>query len=133
MRSVGPAFRLGSRLDGGQPALTGAAAWPRRRRCRAPDVPARIAAMERPIAYDKLAREDRFVRMRARRVAEVRMEQGLPVFPDFSPRESIRERVHGILVGVLEAMEGNERTIYIFHDAPWKLTMYIALTVWVET
>ena len=34
--------------------------------------------MERPIAYDKLAREDRFVRMRARRVGEIRMEQGLP-------------------------------------------------------
>lgn len=27
--------------------------------------------MERPIAYDRLAREDRFVRMRVRRLAEI--------------------------------------------------------------
>ena len=47
--------------------------------------------MERPIAYDRLAREDRFVRMRARRVAEIRMEQGLPPLPDLSSHESIRE------------------------------------------
>jgi hypothetical protein len=40
--------------------------------------------MERPIAYDKLAREDRFVRMRARRVGEIRAEQGLPRMPDLS-------------------------------------------------
>ena len=31
--------------------------------------------MDRPIAYDKLAREDRFVRMRARRVGELKVEQ----------------------------------------------------------
>jgi len=48
--------------------------------------------MERPIAYDKLAREDRFVRMRARRVGELRAEQGLPPMPDLSSTESIRER-----------------------------------------
>lgn len=57
--------------------------------------------MERPIAYDKLAREERFVRMRARDVAERRVEQGLPTFPGLATRESIRERVHGILVGEL--------------------------------
>src|SRR5947208_452525 len=52
--------------------------------------------MDRPIAYDKLAREDRWVRMRAREVAELKVEQGLPPFPDLSTRDSIRERVHGI-------------------------------------
>jgi hypothetical protein len=57
--------------------------------------------MDRPIAYDKLAREDRFVRMRARRVGEIRAEQGLPRMPDLASVESIRERVHGILVGEL--------------------------------
>ena len=33
--------------------------------------------MERQIAYDKLAREDRFVRMRAREVAQLKVDQGL--------------------------------------------------------
>ena len=37
--------------------------------------------MERPIAYDKLAREDRFVRMRAREVAQLKVEQGLAAVP----------------------------------------------------
>ena len=34
--------------------------------------------MERLIAYDKLAREDRLVRMRAREVAQLKVDQGLP-------------------------------------------------------
>jgi hypothetical protein len=37
--------------------------------------------MQKFLAFDKLAREDRFIRMRARRVAELRVEQGLPPFP----------------------------------------------------
>ncbi len=89
--------------------------------------------MERPIAYDKLAREDRFVRMRARRVAEIRMEQGLPPFPDLSSLEAIRERVHGVLVGELQAMEGAGRTVYDFPDAPWEFTMDMARQVWDES
>src|SRR5574342_819173 len=89
--------------------------------------------MERPIAYDKLAREDRFVRMRARRVGEVRAEQGLPVMPDFSSVESFRERVHELLVGELQAMEGAGRTVYDFPDAPWEFTMDMARQVWDES
>src|SRR5438034_11300579 len=67
--------------------------------------------MERPIAYDKLAREDRWVRMRAREVAELKIEQALPPFPDLSTRDSIRERVHGILVGEMQAMRSEERRV----------------------
>ncbi|HEV8309520.1 MAG TPA: DUF455 family protein [Methylomirabilota bacterium] len=89
--------------------------------------------MDRPIAYDKLAREDRFVRMRARRVAELRVAQGLPPFPDLASRESIRERVHGILVGELQAMEGAGRSVYDFPDAPWEFTMDMARQVWDES
>ena len=89
--------------------------------------------MDRPIAYDKLAREERFVRMRARDVAERRVEQGLPPFPGLSDRESIRERVHGILVGELQAMEGAGRTVYDFPDAPWEFTMDMARQVWDES
>ena len=55
--------------------------------------------MERPIAYDKLAREDRLIRMRARDVAQLKIEQGLPPFPDLLSRDAIKERVHGIMVG----------------------------------
>jgi uncharacterized ferritin-like protein (DUF455 family) len=91
------------------------------------------ATMERPIAYDKLAREDRFVRMRARDVAARRVEQGLPPFPGLATRESIRERVHGILVGELQAMEGAGRTVYDFPDAPWEFTLDMARQVWDES
>jgi uncharacterized ferritin-like protein (DUF455 family) len=89
--------------------------------------------MNPPIAYDKLAREERFVRVRARDVAGRRVEQGLPPFPDLSTRESIRERVHGILVGELQAMEGAGRTVYDFPDAPWEFAMDMARQVWDES
>jgi uncharacterized ferritin-like protein (DUF455 family) len=89
--------------------------------------------MDRPIAYDKLAREDRFVRMRSREVAQLKTEQGLPPFPDLMTRESIKERVHGIMVGELQAMEGAGRTVYDFPDAPWEFTMDMARQVWDES
>jgi uncharacterized ferritin-like protein (DUF455 family) len=89
--------------------------------------------MERLIAYDKLAREDRFVRMRARDVAQLKIEQGLPPFPDLSTPESVKERVHGIMVGEMQAMEGAGRTVYDFPDAPWEFTMDMARQVWDES
>jgi uncharacterized ferritin-like protein (DUF455 family) len=85
------------------------------------------------IAYDKLARDDRFVRMRAREVAQLKVEQGLPPFPDLLTPESIKERVHGIMVGELQAMEGAGRTVYDFPDAPWEFTMDMARQVWDES
>src|SRR2546428_9769276 len=89
--------------------------------------------MERPIAYDKLAREERFVRKRARDIAELRMAQGLSPMADLASRESIRERVHGILVGELQAMEGAGRTVCDFPDAPWEFTLDMARQVWDES
>src|SRR5437762_7067642 len=89
--------------------------------------------MERPIAYDKLAREDRWVRMRAREVAELKIAQGFPPFADLSSPDSIRERVHGILVGEIQAMEGAGRTVCDFPDAPWEFTMDMARQVWDES
>jgi uncharacterized ferritin-like protein (DUF455 family) len=89
--------------------------------------------MGQPIAYDKLAREDRFVRMRPRDVAELRVEQGLPPFPGLVGGEAMRERVHGILVGELQAMEGAGRTVYDFPEAPWEFTMDMARQVWDES
>jgi uncharacterized ferritin-like protein (DUF455 family) len=89
--------------------------------------------MERPIAYDKLARDERFVRRRARDLAEMRAEQGLPPMADLASREAIRERVHGILVGELQAMEGAGRTVCDFPDAPWEFTLDMARQVWDES
>src|SRR5213596_2340504 len=89
--------------------------------------------MERPIAYDKLAREERFVRKRARDIAELRMAQGLSPMADLASRESIRERVHGILVGELQAMEGAGRTVCDFPDAPWEFSLDMARQVWDES
>jgi len=89
--------------------------------------------MERPIAYDKLAREERFVRKRGRDIAELRMAQGLSPMADLASRESIRERVHGILVGELQAMEGAGRTVCDFPDAPWEFTLDMARQVWDES
>jgi uncharacterized ferritin-like protein (DUF455 family) len=90
--------------------------------------------MQKFLAHDKLAREDRFVRMRARRVAEIRIEQGLPPFPDMHDIESLRNRIHGILVGEMQAMEGAGRTVCDFTDeVPWAFTMDMARQVWDES
>src|SRR5947209_17174952 len=89
--------------------------------------------MERPIAYDKLAREERFLRKRARDIAERRRAEGLWPMADLASRESIRERVHGILVGELQAMEGAGRTVCDFPDAPWEFTLDMARQVWDES
>jgi uncharacterized ferritin-like protein (DUF455 family) len=99
------------------------------------DVPAsdQEDPMERLIAFDKLARDDRFVRMRARDVAQIKVDQGLPPFPDLASRESIKERVHGIMVGELQAMEGAGRTVFDFPDAPWEFTLDMARQVWDES
>src|SRR5262249_35347658 len=89
--------------------------------------------MERRTASDKPAREDRLGRMRAREAAELKVAQGLPPFPDLSSRESIKERVHGIMVGELQAMEGAGRSVCDFPDAPWEFTMDMARQVWDES
>src|SRR4029453_16927563 len=91
------------------------------------------APMDRPIAYDKLAREERFVRMRGREVAELKVARVLPPFPDLSSHESIKERVHGIMVGELQAMEGAGRSVCDFPDAPWDFTMDMARQTWDES
>ena len=89
--------------------------------------------MQRPIPYDKLAREERFVRRRVRQITELRTTQGLPAFVHLSSHEAIRERVHGILVGEMQAMEGAGRTVCDFPDAPWEFTMDMARQVWDES
>src|SRR5437016_10722809 len=89
--------------------------------------------MERQIAFDKLAREDRMVRRSAREVAESKISQCLPPFPGLSSRDSIKERAHGIMVGEMQAMEGAGRTVYDFPDAPWEFSLDMARQVWDES
>jgi hypothetical protein len=47
-------------------------------------------------------------------------------FPGLATREQMRDRVHGILVGEMQAMEGAGRTVYDFPDAPWEFTLDMA-------
>ena len=68
-----------------------------------------------------------------RDLAAIKVDQGLPPFPDLLSRDSIKERVHGIMVGELQAMEGAGRTVYDFPDAPWEFTMDMARQVWDES
>src|SRR5258705_746064 len=71
--------------------------------------------------------------MRPRGAPDVKGARGLPRCPDLSSRESIKERVHGIMVGELQAMEGAGRTVCDFPDAPWEFTMDMARQVWDES
>src|SRR2546422_1476488 len=89
--------------------------------------------MERPTAYDRRAGGAGGVRTRPGGGAERKSEQALPPFPDLSTRDSIRERVHGILVGEMQAMEGAGRTVCDFPDAGWESTMDMARQVWDES
>src|SRR4029453_3614795 len=86
-----------------------------------------------PTPYDNLARADRFVRMRARDVAELKVAQGLPPFPDLSTRESIKDRGHGSMGGERQGREGAGRPVCDFPDAPWEFTMDMARQVWDES
>src|SRR5256712_8914363 len=61
------------------------------------------------------------------------MAQGLSPMADLASRESIKERIHGILVGELQAMEGAGRTVYDCPDAPWEFTLDMARQVWDES
>src|SRR6202022_4250243 len=74
-------------------------------------------AMQKMISADRLARPDNFVLMRARRMREIREEQGLDdrVLP--FDEEALRVRLHGIFAGELQAMEAAGRTLFDFPDA----------------
>ena len=67
--------------------------------------------MQRMIPVERLAREDRFVLMRARKVREIREEQGLDdrVLP--FDEEALRTRLHGIFCGEVQAMEAAGITV----------------------
>src|SRR6202035_3455529 len=74
-----------------------------------------------------------FVLMRARRMREIREEQGLDdrVLP--LDEEALRVRLHGIFAGELQAMEAAGRTLFDFPDAPWEFQLDMARQVWDES
>src|SRR5712691_1865681 len=89
--------------------------------------------MQRMIPVERLAREDRFILMRARRMREIREEQGLDdrVLP--FDIEALRARLHGIFTGEIQAMEAAGRTLFDFPDAPWEFQLDMARQVWDES
>src|SRR6202166_4394982 len=88
--------------------------------------------MKKMIPADRLARPDNFVLLRARRMREIREEQGLDdrVLP--FDQEALRVRLHGIFAGELQAMEAAGRTLFDFPDAPWEFQLDMARQVWDE-
>ncbi|HVA83782.1 MAG TPA: DUF455 family protein [Candidatus Binataceae bacterium] len=89
--------------------------------------------MQKMIPADRLARPDNFVLIRARRMREIREEQGLDdrVLP--FDEEALRVRLHGIFAGELQAMEAAGRTLFDFPDAPWEFQLDMARQVWDES
>jgi len=85
------------------------------------------------IPVEKLAREDRFVLLRARKVREIREEQGLEgrVLP--FDEEALLARLHGIYTGEVQAMEAAGRSLFDFPDAPWEFQLDMARQVWDES
>jgi uncharacterized ferritin-like protein (DUF455 family) len=89
--------------------------------------------MQKMIPADRLARPDNFVLLRARKMREIREEQGLDdrVLP--FDEEALRVRLHGIFAGELQAMEAAGRTLFDFPDAPWEFQLDMARQVWDES
>ena len=89
--------------------------------------------MQKFIPVDKLAREDRFVLLRSRKVREIREEQGLEGRVRPFDEEALRARIHGIFTGEVQAMEAAGRTLFDFPDAPWEFQLDMARQVWDES
>src|SRR5260370_32466638 len=89
--------------------------------------------MQRMIPVERLAREDRFILMRARKVREMREEPGLGDRVVPSDEEALRARLHGIFCGEVQAMEAAGRTLFDFPDAPWEFQLDMARQVWDES
>src|SRR6202051_4489941 len=89
--------------------------------------------MQKMIPADRLARPDNFVLLRARRMREIREEQGLDDRVLRFDQEALRVRLHGIFAGELQAMEAAGRTLFDFPDAPWEFQLDMARQVWDES
>jgi uncharacterized ferritin-like protein (DUF455 family) len=89
--------------------------------------------MQKMIPVDRLAREDRFIQMRGRRVREIREEAGLDSQIVPFDHEALRARIHGILMGEVQAMEAAGRTLFDFPDTPWEFQLDMARQVWDES
>jgi uncharacterized ferritin-like protein (DUF455 family) len=89
--------------------------------------------MQRMIPVERLAREDRFVLVRARKAREIREEQDLDDREMPFDEEALRARIHGIFCGEMQAMEAAGRTLFDFPDAPWEFQLDMARQVWDES
>jgi uncharacterized ferritin-like protein (DUF455 family) len=89
--------------------------------------------MKRLIPVERLAREDRFVLVRARKAREIREEQALDEREMPFDEEALRARLHGIFCGEVQAMEAAGRTLFDFPDTPWEFQLDMARQVWDES
>ena len=77
--------------------------------------------MQRMIPVERLAREDRFVLVRARKAREIRENSRSTIRDLPFDEEALRARLHGIFCGEVQAMEAVVTgTLFDFPDAPWE-------------
>src|SRR4029453_19507947 len=89
--------------------------------------------MQKFLQKDQLAREEHIQYIPARKIFEIRAEQNLPPMAlPTTDADFLQNRMHGICVGEIEAMEGAGRTGCDFEDVPWEFTLDMARQVWDE-
>src|SRR4029453_3630774 len=90
--------------------------------------------MQKFLQKDQLAREEHIQYIPARKIFEIRAEQGLPqVALPTTDADFLQNRMHGICVGEIEAMEGAGRTGGGFGDVRGEFTLEMARQVWDES
>lgn len=90
--------------------------------------------MQKFLRKEQLAREDHILYIPGEKVGRIRAEQGLsPMSLPNQDADFFQNRLHGICVGEIEAMEGAGRTVCDFDEVPWEFTMDMARQVWDES
>ena len=90
--------------------------------------------MQKFLQKDQLAREEHILYIPGAKIFEIRAEQGLPQLAlPTTDADFLQNRMHGICVGEIEAMEGAGRTVCDFEDVPWEFTLDMARQVWDES
>ena len=90
--------------------------------------------MQRFLNKDQLAREEHILHVPGEKVFRIREEQGLPALAlPHTDADFMQNRMHGICVGEIEAMEGAGRTVCDFDDVPWEFALDMARQVWDES
>ena len=90
--------------------------------------------MQKFLSKEQLAREEHIMYIPGEKIFRIRAEQGLqPMALPTTDADFIQNRMHGICVGEIEAMEGAGRTVCDFEEVPWGFTLDMARQVWDES